>query len=115
MVPTKPGNQPNGTRWRDGARRNTELLEGKMSGTQSPPNISTKLQRIAELPRRAPKVALTALAHHIDIDFLREAYRRTRKDGPAGVPGGTAASYAQNLDENLRSMLDRFKSGTYRA
>jgi retron-type reverse transcriptase len=27
--------------------------------------------------------------------------------------GGPAASYAENLDENLRSLLDRFKSGTY--
>jgi RNA-directed DNA polymerase len=115
MVPPKPGNQPNGTRWRDGARRNTEPLEGKMTGTQSPSNISTKLQRIAELARREPKVALTALAHHIDIEFLREAYRRTRKDGATGVDGETAASYAERLDENLRSLLDRFKSGTYRA
>jgi len=112
MVPTKPGNQPNGTRWRDGASRNTELLEGTMTGTRSPLDISTKLQQIAELARREPR-ALTALAHHIDIEFLREAYRRTRKDGAVGVDGGTATSYAEKLDENLRSLLDRFKSGTY--
>ncbi len=84
-----------------------------MTGTQSPLDISTRLQRIAELARREPKVALTSLAHHIDIEFLREAYRRTRKDGAAGVDGETAASYAKGLDENLRSLLDRFKSGTY--
>jgi RNA-directed DNA polymerase len=85
-----------------------------MTGTQSPLDISTKLQRIAELARREPR-ALTALAHHIDIEFLREAYRRTRKNGATGVDGETAASYAEKLDENLRSLLDRFKSGTYRA
>lgn len=84
-----------------------------MKGTQSPPNISTKLQRIAELARREPKVVLTALAHHIDIEFLRAAYQRTRKDGAVGVDGETASSYAENLDERLRSLLDRFKSGTY--
>ena len=83
-----------------------------MTGTQSPLDISTKLQRIAELARRDPR-PLTALAHHIDIEFLREAYRRTRKDGAAGVDGETATSYAEKLDENLRSLLDRFKSGTY--
>jgi RNA-directed DNA polymerase len=86
-----------------------------MTGTQSPLDISTRLQRIAELARREPKLALTTLAHHIDIEFLREAYRRTRKDGATGVDGETAASYAESLDENLRSLLDRFKSGTYRA
>ena len=85
-----------------------------MTGTSSPKDISTKLQQIAELARRTP-TALTTLAHHIDIEFLREAYRRTRKDGAAGVDGETAATYAKSLDENLRSLLDRLKSGTYRA
>jgi len=85
-----------------------------MTGTSSPSDISTKLQQIAELARRTP-TALTTLAHHIDIEFLREAYRRTRKDGAAGVDGETAATYARTLDENLRSLLDRLKSGTYHA
>jgi RNA-directed DNA polymerase len=94
--------------------RNTELLEGKMTGTSSPKDISTRLQQIAKLASQTP-TALTTLAHHIDIEFLREAYRWTRKDGAAGVDGETAATYAKNLDENLRSLLDRLKSGTYRA
>lgn len=60
-------------------------------------------------------VALTTLAHHIDVDWLREAYRRTRKDGARGVDGKSAADYAQDLEENLRSLLDRAKAGTYQA
>jgi group II intron reverse transcriptase/maturase len=60
-------------------------------------------------------MALTTLAHHIDVDFLREAYRRTRKDGAPGVDRQTADEYAQNLEANLQALLDRFKSGTYRA
>lgn len=86
-----------------------------MSGASSPESVSTRLQRIAELARRAPEMVLTTLAHHIDVDFLSEAYRRTRKDGAAGVDGQTAREYASNLEGNLRSLLDRFKSGTYRA
>ena len=62
-----------------------------------------------------PQAALTTLAHHIDIDWLREAYRRTRKDGARGVDGQSAQEYATNLENNLRSLLDRAKSGTYRA
>jgi len=57
----------------------------------------------------------TTLAHHIDLEWLREAYRRTRKDGAIGVDGQTATEYAQNLEENLRDLLDRFKSGRYLA
>jgi group II intron reverse transcriptase/maturase len=51
----------------------------------------------------------------MDQDFLREACRRTRKDAAAGVDGQTAAEYMANLEENLQSLLDRVKSGTYRA
>jgi group II intron reverse transcriptase/maturase len=58
---------------------------------------------------------LTTLAHHIDIDWLLEAYRRTRKDGAVGVDGQTAEDYAVDLEGNLRSLLDRAKSGRYQA
>jgi RNA-directed DNA polymerase len=92
-----------------------ELLEGKMPGTSSPTSVSTKLQKIAKLARDAPDMVLTSLAHHIDVTFLKEAYRRTRKDGAVGVDGQTAADYAVQLDENLQQLLDRFKSGQYRA
>ena len=78
-------------------------------------SISPKLQRIAELARQSPEMAFTNLAHHIDIEFLFEAYRRTRKDGAVGVDGQTAEDYTGNLVENLQSLLDRFKSGRYRA
>ena len=84
-----------------------------VSDASSP--ISTRLQRIAELARQMPARALTNLSHHIDVEWLKEAYRRTRKDGATGVDGTTAARYAANLEENLRSLLERAKSGTYRA
>jgi len=53
------------------------------------------------------------LSHHMDHEFLREAYRRTRKDGATGVDEMTAKEYASKLDEHLASLLERFKSGTY--
>src|SRR5438552_4895320 len=84
-----------------------------MIETQSSLDVSTKLERIAELARRKPGVSLQTLAHHIDIDWLREAYRRTRKDGATGIDRQTADEYASNLDENLRSLLERAKSGSY--
>jgi RNA-directed DNA polymerase len=90
-------------------------LEGKMPGTPGPDPISTRRQRIAELARQSPQAAFTTLAHHIDIDWLTEAYRRTRKDGAGGVDGQTAADYAVDLEGNLRSLLDRAKSGRYQA
>jgi len=46
---------------------------------------------------------------------MLEAYRTTRKDGATGVDGITAADYAENLEVNLLDLLDRIKSGRYRA
>lgn len=78
-------------------------------------NVSTRLQRIAQLAREDRTRVLVSLAHHIDMDLLREAYRRTRKDGAPGVDGLMAAAYGERLEENLQSLLDRFKSGRYKA
>jgi len=86
-----------------------------MEETSSSQTVSTKLERIAKLARGMPGVHLTTLAHHIDVDWLREAYRRTRKDGARGVDGRGATEFAECLEDNLRSLLRRAKSGTYRA
>lgn len=77
--------------------------------------ISTKLRRIAQLAREAPERAFVSLGHNLDMDWMREAYRRTRKDGAVGVDGQTAMEYEQNLEENLQGLLNRAKSGAYRA
>jgi len=77
--------------------------------------VSTKRQRIATLAKRIPKKSLTSLAHHIDIDWVLEAHRQTRKGGACGIDRQTAAEYAEALNENLQSLLDRAKSGRYRA
>jgi group II intron reverse transcriptase/maturase len=86
-----------------------------MTETQNSQDISTKLERIAKLAKDKPGVSLLTLAHHIDVNWLREAYRRTRKGGARGVDGQGAEQYAVQLEANLQSLLDRAKSGSYRA
>jgi RNA-directed DNA polymerase len=46
---------------------------------------------------------------------MKEAYRLTRKDGAPGVDGVTAAEYEANLETNLLDLLERIRSGRYRA
>jgi RNA-directed DNA polymerase len=77
--------------------------------------LSTKRQRIAELARTKRGVALSTLHHVIDLEWLKEAYRLTRKDGAPGIDGVTAADYAENLEANLLDLLGRIKSGRYQA
>lgn len=115
ILPMKSGKPPQATLWRKGESGTLEPLEGKMAGTSSPTTVSTKLQRIATLAREAPELAFTTLAHHIDLAFLKEAYRRTRKDRAVSVDGQTAQAYAEDLESHLDSLLYRFKSGTYQA
>jgi hypothetical protein len=86
-----------------------------MARTSGRAVISTRQEKLAELARIEPKLVLTTLAQHIDMVWLHEAYRRTRKDGAAGVDGVTAAHDEAELEANLSSLLERFKSGRYRA
>src|SRR5258705_6779191 len=105
--PRGPGGGKGELGWRTVARTDDE--------TQSSMNISPKLQRIATQAKEHPERAFTNLAHHIDLDLLREAYRLTRKTGATGVDGVSGADYAQALEENLTALHERFKSGRYRA
>jgi group II intron reverse transcriptase/maturase len=78
-------------------------------------NVSTKQQRIAELAQRHAGEGLTTLHHHLDLDWLRVAYERVRKDGAPGIDGVTWASYGEQLEANLEDLLKRVKTGCYRA
>jgi len=78
-------------------------------------NVSTVQQRIAAVAQRTPKIAFTSLAHYINLEWLIEASHRTRKGGAAGIDDVTGKQYAENLRENLQNLLDRLKSGTYKA
>jgi len=111
----KLGHRPRGTQPREEGAGGSDPQEGNVTRIPSREYTSTKLLRIAELARTGPGIVFTSLAHHIDIDFLREAHSRTRKDGATGVDGQTGRDYAQDLEGNLVSLLARFKSGGYRA
>ena len=84
-----------------------------MAGTQKPDPVSTKQQRLAELAKQHPQRGFIALNHHLDLLWLAEAFHRTRKSAAPGVDGQTADDYGLNLRDNLQSLLDRAKSGTY--
>jgi RNA-directed DNA polymerase len=78
-------------------------------------NVLTKQQRIAQNARRHPGVSFSSLAYHIDMEWMREAHRRTRKDAAPGVDRQTAEQFAEALESNLASLLERAKAGSYRA
>jgi RNA-directed DNA polymerase len=89
--------------------------EGNMSETQGFVNVFTRLRRIAIVARDNPQMAFTSLNHCLDLELLREAFHKTRKNGAPGVDGRTWRDYEANLEANLQSLLERAKSGSYQA
>ena len=84
-----------------------------MEETLGSTNTLTKRQWIAEQAREHPERVFTSLHHLIDVDWMLEAYRRTRKDAAAGIDGVTAADYEKDLQAHLEDLLERIKSGRY--
>lgn len=86
-----------------------------MDGRGPPNTISTKQARIAMLSKKFADRPIRGLSTNIDLDWLIEAHARTRKGGAVGVDKVTSEAYAENLRENLESLLVRLKNKTYRA
>lgn len=60
-------------------------------------------------------MTFTTLAHHLDMDMLREAFQRINPYAAPGVDQVRAKQYAEHLDDNLRDLHERLRSGRYRA
>ena len=77
-------------------------------------DMSPELLKVAERAKRDPKGRFHSLAHLIDEAALARAYHRLRKDAAVGVDGITKEQYGQDLDEHLRNLHERLRTGRYR-
>ena len=84
-----------------------------MSDTKRSELISTQLRQIAEQAIEHPERVFTTLIHRMDVDFLREAYYRLRRDGAPGLSGVTAKDYGRSLEANLVDLHERLKEQRY--
>ncbi|MBW1715988.1 MAG: hypothetical protein JRJ77_09215 [Deltaproteobacteria bacterium] len=109
------GSEAQATHLREGEAGYDVLLKGKMGDTSRSQTVSTRLQQIAKQAEDYPQMVFTTLAHYIDVDLLREAYRHTRKNSSPGVDGITAKQYGEDLEASLIDLHERLKSGRYKA
>jgi retron-type reverse transcriptase len=84
-----------------------------MRDTKRSEIISTQLRQIAEQAIEHPDRVFTTLIHRMDVDFLREAYHRLRKDSVAGLSGITVKDYGRELEANLIDLHKRLKGQRY--
>src|SRR5260221_6147164 len=98
---------------REGAEQNSLFGESNTAAPEAEPTVSTKL---AGLVARARKEArLTNVVQYVDEELLRLAFRSLRKRAAPGVDGQSYEEYAANVDQNLKDLHARLKSGRYQA
>ena len=98
---------------RKGAEQDSMFDEGYTAAPEADSTVSPKL---AELATRARKEArLTNVVQYVDEELLRLAFRSLRKQAAPGVDGQHYEDYAVNLDQKLRDLHTRLKSGRYQA
>src|ERR1700681_4568511 len=120
--PTVPGKSPNnagqpaaeGTEERGLAKGN--LPQQNASRTPSRKDAPSELERVRQAASKDRKTRFTALLHHIyNLETLRKAYFRLKKEAAPGVDGETWQHYGETLEKNLQDLSERLKRGAYRA
>src|SRR6266699_860728 len=92
------------------------LPQQNASRTPSRNDASSALERVRQAAGKDKKLRFTALLHHIyNLETLRMAYFRLKKEAARGVDGETWRHYGEELERNLQDLSDRLKRGAYRA
>ena len=92
------------------------LPQQNASRTPSRTDAPSALERVRQAAGKDKKLRFTALLHHIyNLETLRMAYFRLKKEAAPGVDGETWRHYGEKLEENLQALSERLKRGAYRA
>ena len=76
--------------------------------------METKLLRIAELAKSDPKMKFTSLAHLLNKQSLVQCHHELPNKKATGVNGTTKEQYGESLEENIKDLVSRLKSKSYR-
>lgn len=76
---------------------------------------STKLEHISERSAKDKDLVFNNLGHLINLDLLKELYHQLDGNKAVGIDNVTKIKYGENLDENLKKLLQRIRRETYRS
>jgi RNA-directed DNA polymerase len=92
------------------------LPQQNASRIQSRKDAPSALERVRQAAGKDKKLRFTALLHHIyNLETLRMAYFRLKREAAPGVDGETWRHYGEQLEVNLQDLSERLKRGAYRA
>ncbi len=92
------------------------LPQQNASRTPSRKDAPSALEQVRQAAGKDKQLRFTALLHHIyNLDTLRRAYFRLKKEAAPGVDGETWRHYGEQLEGNLQDLSERLKRGAYRA
>jgi len=75
---------------------------------------STKLFSLFIKAQENPQLKFTSLTYLLTVDFLKECFGELKRDKASGVDGVTVKEYRENLEENLKDLVERLKTKQYR-
>lgn len=82
---------------------------------QSREVVSRAQDRIRQIAKDHKGERINTLLHHVNVDCLRWAFFRLKKDAAPGIDGMTWEQYAGGLEGNLQELHRRVHTGAYRA
>ena len=77
--------------------------------------VQTSLRGIANKAKEQKKHRFGNLYEMLNEEFLHDCWRYIKKDAAYGVDRVSAREYEENLDENIRQLVERLKRKSYRA
>ncbi len=77
--------------------------------------VQTSLRGIAKKAREQKEHRFGNLYEMLNEEFLLDCWRYIRKDAAYGVDQVSAREYEENLEENIRGLVERLKRKRYRA
>lgn len=85
-----------------------------MGITETQYTTDQKLSRIAWLSARDPHKEFTSLMHHFNVGSLEDCFNELNGRKAVGVDGIHKEEYRLNLDQNLKTLIDRMKRMSYK-
>jgi group II intron reverse transcriptase/maturase len=99
----------------EGANTTTQPAQETSAVRTTEPSWSTSLRAIAKKAVQNKTHRFGGLYRLLNQANLRECFFHLRKDAAPGADGVTYEEYEKNLDDNLRSLVERLMNKSYRA